>query len=144
MVAIYAAREGPPPAAGALDLASTQAERLAALRRACIGYQEYHHEKTRALAVELLTDWEAIFQVLHHPELPLTNNAAERALRHWVIARRISHGTRTATGSRAFALLASVIDTCRQRGHSPWSYLTTAIAERRVGRPLPPLPQPGV
>jgi len=144
MVAIYAAREGPPPAAGALDLASTQAERLAALRRACIGYQEYHHEKTRALAVELLTDWEAIFQVLHHPELPLTNNAAERALRHWVIARRISHGTRTATGSRAFALLASVIDTCRQRGHSPWSYLTIAIAERRVGRPLPPLPQPGV
>ena len=58
------------------------------------------------------------------------------ALRHWVIARKISHGTRTATGSRVFALLASVIDTCRQRGHSPWLYIETAIADRRAGRPL--------
>jgi hypothetical protein len=57
-----------------------------------------------------------------------------------VIARKISHGTRTATGSRVFALLASVIDTCRQRGHSPWPYLQTAIADRRAGRPLAPLP----
>ena len=83
------------------------------------------------------------FQVLHHPDLPLTNNNAERALRHWVIARKISHGTRTATGSRGFALLASVIDTCRQRGHSPWSYLRTAIADRRAGRPRALLPQAG-
>jgi hypothetical protein len=27
--------------------------------------------------VELLNDGEAIFQVLHHPELPFTNNVAE-------------------------------------------------------------------
>jgi len=68
--------------------------------------------------VELLNDWEAIFQVLSHPELPLTNNAAERALRHWVILRKLSLGTRTPVGSRVVALLASVIDTCRQRGHA--------------------------
>ena len=56
---------------------------------------------------------------------------------------RISHGTRTATGSRVFALLASVIATCRQRGHSLWPYIAAAIADRRAGRPLAPLPQPG-
>jgi hypothetical protein len=104
----------------------------------------HRHDKTRALAVELLNDWEAIFQVLNHPHLPLTNNEAERALRHWVIARRLSHGTRTAVGSRVFTLLASVIDTCRQRRHSPWTYLVKAITERRLGLSLPPLPQPGV
>lgn len=144
MVAIYAAREGPPPDGVPVDLPSAHAERLAMLKQACIRHLGHRHEKTRALAVELFTDWDAIFQVLHHPELPLTNNAAERALRHWVIARRLSHGTRTAVGSRVFALLASVIDTCRQRGHSPWSYLAAAIADRRMGLPLPPLPQPGV
>ena len=90
---------------------------------------------------ELLNDWEAIFQVLSHPELPLTNNAAERALRHWVILRKLSLGTRTAVGSRVVALLASVIDTCRQRGHSPWRYLERAIADRRPGPPLAALPQ---
>lgn len=36
------------------------------------------------------------------------------------------------------------LDTCRQRGHSPWTYLVTAIADRRAGLPLAPLPQPGV
>ena len=28
---------------------------------------------------------------LEHPELPLTNNVAQRLLRHWVIARKISY-----------------------------------------------------
>jgi transposase len=138
VAAVYAAREGPPA-----DLPTQHARLLAELRAACEQHQGHPHAKTRALAVELLNDWDAIFQVLHHPELPLTNNDAERALRHWVIARKISHGTRTATGSRVFALLASVIDTCRQRGHSPWPYIEAAIADRRAGRPLAPLPQPG-
>ena len=138
VAAVYAAREGPPA-----DLPTDHADLLAQLRAACEGHQNHAHAKTRALPVELLNDWDAIFQVLHHPELPLTNNAAERALRHWVIARKISHGTRTATGSRVFALLASITDTCRQRGHSPWPYIAAAIADRRAGRPLAPLPQPG-
>jgi transposase len=144
MAAIYAAREGPPPDAAARDLPRTHAVALAALRHACLDHLGHRHEKTKALAVEFYTDWDAIFNVLKHPQLPLTNNDAERAPRHWVIAQRLSHGTRTAVGSCVFTLLASVIETCRQRGHSPWDYLATAIADRRAGLPLPPLPQPGV
>jgi transposase len=136
MEAVYAAREGPPA-----DLPTHYADSLADLRAACERFQHHDPAKTRALAVELLNDWDAIFRVLAHPELPLTNNEAERALRHWVIVRKLSYGTRTDTGSRVFTLLASVIDTCRQRGHSPWPYLRTAIADRRAGRPLAPLPQ---
>lgn len=139
MATVYAAREGPPP----VDLPTQHAPLLAALRAACERGQGSVHQKTHALAVELLNDWEAIFQVLSHPELPLTNNAAERALRHWVILRKLTLGTRTPVGSRVVALLASVIDTCRQRGHTPWRYLERAIADRRAGLPLAPLPQPG-
>lgn len=137
MAAVYAAREGPPP----VDLPTQHAPVLAALRAACEHHQGSAHPKTHALAVELLNDWAAIFQVLSHPELPLTNNAAERALRHWVILRKLSLGTRTEVGSRVVALLASVIDTCRQRGHTPWRTLERAIADRRAGLPLAPLPQ---
>ena len=64
-----------------------------------------------------------------------------RALRHWVILRQLCLGTRTEVGSRVFALLASVIDTCRQRSHSPWRYLERAIADRRAGQPLAALPR---
>jgi len=132
---IYRAREGPDT-----NLKEEFAEQLAALKAWCQQHQDSEHEKTRQLARELLNDWEAIWTVLEHPHLPITNNIAERALRHWVIARKISYGTRTQQGSRAFALLASVIETCRQRKVSPWTYLADVIAQRRKGNPVPPLP----
>ena len=88
----------------------------------------------------MLNDWEAIFRVLEFPHLPLTNNEAERALRHWVILRGISYGTRTQEGSGIFALLISIIETCRKRQQSPWIYLTAVIHNRRVGNAIPKLP----
>ncbi len=39
-------------------------------------------------------------------------------------------------GLTVFALLASVIDTCRQRGHAPWRTLELAITDRRAGLSL--------
>jgi hypothetical protein len=132
---IYRARQGP-----ATNLKEEFAEQLADLKAWCQKHRDSEHEKTRQLAREFLNDWQAIWAVLEHPDLPITNNIAERALRHWVIARKISHGTRTQQGSRAFALLASVIETCRQRKVSPWPYLAEVIAERRKGNPAPPLP----
>jgi transposase len=135
MTAIYQAREGPP-----VDLTPRFRDRLDAFRRLCEQHRDSAHEKTRALAREFLNDWEAVWIVVAHPYLPLTNNEAERALRHWVIARLLSQGTRTEQGSRAFALLASVIDTCRRRNILPWPYLAKVVAERRKGNPAPPLP----
>ena len=136
MAAVYAAREGPP----GVSLAEPFRARLDAFRALCESHRASPHEKTRALAGEFLNDWEAMWIVLSHPYLPLTNNEAERALRHWVILRRISHGTRTPEGSRALALLASVIETCRKRNHLPWPYLAQVIAARRKGQPVPRLP----
>jgi hypothetical protein len=108
----------------------------------CRRHRDDPHQKTRALARELLNDCDTFWAVLDHPPLPLTNNEAERALRHWVISRRIGYGTRTPEGSRAFATLASVIETCRRRGVSPWPYLAEVIRRRRRDHPAPPLLQP--
>lgn len=132
---IYQAREGPNA-----NLKTEFADQLEDLKSLCEQHKDSKHKKTRQLARELLNDWEAIWTVLEHPELPLTNNIAERALRHWVISRRISYGTRTEQGSRAFTLLASVIDTCRQRDILPWPYLAEVIAARRKDNTVPVLP----
>jgi transposase len=107
MAAVYPAREGPPPVA----LRAQHVQQLNVLFDLCLRHAEAWHEKTWGLARELLNDWDTFWVVLDHPELPLTNNIAERTLRHWVIARRISYGTRNPQGSRAFTLLASVIET---------------------------------
>ena len=106
---------------------------MQAFRSRCEAERASAHPKVRELAGEFLNDWEAIFAVLDDPRLPLTNNEAEPALRHWVIVRKLTQGPRTEQGSRHLALLASIIDTCRQRGHSPWNYLQTVLARRRQG-----------
>jgi len=134
---IYTARGDP-----TLDLPAHFAQALEDLQALCQQHRDHPHEKTRQLARELLNDWDAIWTVLAYPHLPITNNVAEQSLRHWVIARKLSYGTRTRQGSRAYTLLASVIDTCRQRGVSPWPYIADVIAQRRKGNPAPPLPLP--
>ena len=98
------------------------------------------HPKTRELGQEFLNDWAAIFRVLDYPAWPLTNNEAERALRHWVILRKISQGTRSPQGSRALALFASVFTTCRLRNSSPLLYMRDTIQRRRQGLTIPDLP----
>ena len=123
------------------DLKTKHEDLLVKLKYLCIKHDESTHEKTRALSREFLYDWDAIFMVLSHPELPLTNNEAERMLRHWVITRRLSHGTRTQAGSVSLTLLASVIETCRKREIVPWKYLAQVVQERRKGNSAPALPQ---
>ena len=61
------------------------------------------------MAKEILNDWDAVVAFVNNPDLPPTNNEAERALRHAVIGRRISYGTRTSEGSLAYSSLFSVI-----------------------------------
>jgi len=135
--AIHRCREGPSE-----NLVLKYQKFLDKFRILCQLFRASKHEKTRELAGEFLNDWEAIFRVLAHPHLPLTNNEAERTLRHWVISRRICYGTQNPQGSRVFALLPSVIDTCRKRTVSPWNYLASVILERRRGNEATPIPVP--
>lgn len=135
MAGVYQAREGPP-----VDLRASFSGELARLKALCTKMARSSNEKARQLGVEFLNDWEAIFRVLEHPQLPLTNNVAERILRHWVILRRITHGTRTEQGSKTLAIMASVIETCRLRNASPLRYLAQTIAARRKGLEVPPIP----
>ncbi len=114
------------------------------------------HTKLQALATEILNDWDAVVAFVENPELPPTNNEAERALRHAVIARRIGYGTRTREGSLAYSSLLSVIEqgssagfprheqvlleTCRLRQVNPWKYISSVIKLARKGLSPPLLP----
>jgi len=136
MESIYQARENTPK----IDLDKKHAIRLGLFWKFCDTHWDCEHKKTRELAREFIHDWGAIWRILEYPSLPLTNNEAERALRHWVISRRISFGTRTPEGTAAFTSIASVIDTCYKRKVSPWKYIAEVIRLRRKGLAVPPLP----
>ena len=78
---------------------------MAGLRWVCHLGKKADHTKLRALAKEILNDWDAVIAFVKNPELPPTNNEAERALRHGVIARKIGFGTRTRDLSLAYSSL---------------------------------------
>ena len=60
-----------------------------------------------------------LFVFVSHPETPSDNNAAERGLRHLVISRKISGGTRSEAGTESKMALASLFGTWRARGLNP-------------------------
>ncbi len=113
---------------------------MARIKWNCQQNRHEDEEKVRQLAGEILNDWDAVVAFVFDPTLPPTNNDAERALRHAVIARRMSFGTRTDEGSRFYAAALSVIDTCRKRGVETWGYVRRLIATARSGLPAPAIP----
>jgi transposase len=70
----------------------------------------------RRLARHLEHEWLWLFTFLRCPGLDATNNAAERALRGMVIARKVWGGNRTWEGALTQQILASVLRTCWQQG----------------------------
>ena len=136
---VYQARDGTePPETKILFL--QHMDELEVFWDECDRHGDSEHKKTRELAREFMYDWDAIWAVLDYPSMPLTNNDAERALRHWVIYRKISYGTRNQQGSRVFCLLSSVIDTCRLRKASPWAFIAEVVKKGRLNQQLPSLP----
>jgi hypothetical protein len=69
-----------------------------------------------------------LFVFVADPAVPATNNAAERSLRHLVVSRKISGGTRSEAGSAAKMTLASVFGTWRAQGLNPFAECRRLLA----------------
>jgi transposase len=95
--------------------------------------------KTATTCGELLRLWECLWTFTRVEGVEPTNNAAERALRHAVIWRRISGGTDSEAGSRLVERMLSVVATCRQQRRSVLDYLTRCHQARLGARSTPPL-----
>lgn len=67
--------------------------------------------------------------VLKFPEVPLDNNEAERALRGYVVKRKISNGTRTEVGTQAWEIFLALVDTCRKLGVNFYQYILDHISQ---------------
>jgi transposase len=93
----------------------------------------------RTLADRVRTNAEAYFRFLEDDQLEPTNNATERALRHAVLTRKMTQGTRGAAGRQWCERLWTARETCRQRGRDLFGYLAAAIEAHTQGQPTPSL-----
>ena len=81
---------------------------LMALARPYLGVKS---APQRVLAERMERFIRELFVFVQQPEVPSENNAAERAIRPAVVARKISGGTRSAKGSRTASVLRSLFET---------------------------------
>lgn len=106
--------------------------------------RSYRDPANRRLANHLRRERPYLFTFLYCPGLDATNNAAERALRPLVVARKNWGGNRTEKGARAQAVLSSILATARQQGKNPLDVLIDLLVspdKSKVLDVVPPCPE---
>jgi transposase len=119
------------------ELAPLRAQIRALLEQCAAG----DHTKTANFAAGLLEEYDALWTFCDVPDLHIdpTNNAAERAVRHAVLMRKLQGGTQSDRGSRWIERIQSVRETCRLQHRSPLAYLTDAATAAHHLLPAPSL-----
>jgi hypothetical protein len=95
--------------------------------------------EVRNLARAMYRHWEKLFTFLEHEGVEPTNNFSERALRLFVLIRKITYGNRSAKGEIALARLLTVTQTCKLQQRPLLGYLATAVHCHRWRQPVPSL-----
>jgi len=91
-------------------------------------FRHYKHSTIRKFVRNLAyRDLEDLFRFTTNPEIDPTNNISERELRHLVMIRRISHGSRSTRGATVTAQLTSIIQTIRLRDQNLFEELQNCL-----------------
>jgi transposase len=91
----------------------------------------YRDPANQRLARHLTHEQPWLFTFLHCFGLDATNNAAERAIRGMVIARKVWGGSRTWEGAHTQQVLVSVLRTCWQQGKDAFGRMVSLLRARR-------------
>lgn len=91
-------------------------------------------------AVEyLLKRWEGFTQFIEDERIPLSNNEAERTIRHAVVGRKNFYGAATHSGADTAATLYTIIESAKKNDIEPESYIKMALHMVERGE-TPPTP----
>ncbi len=82
----------------------------------------------------MLKRWTALTRFVDDPQIPLDNNAAERALRGPVVGRKNHYGSKSKRGTQVAAIFYTLLETAKLCGVEPAFYLKT-VAERALRDP---------
>lgn len=79
------------------------------------------------------------FLFLENPQIEPTNNLAEREVRHCVIDRRVTQGTRGHAGQRWCERVWTVLATCARQQRDAFGFIAESIRTFYAGQPQPSL-----
>lgn len=81
----------------------------------------------KRLAQRLENYWLELLTFLRNPDVPPTNNLAEREIRPAVVMRKVCQGNQSANGAEAQAILLSLFRTLRRRKLDPLTEIVKAL-----------------
>lgn len=88
---------------------------------------------TGAALTYALNQKETLMTFLENPKLELSNNAAERAVKPFVIGRKNFLFCNTPNGANSSAVIFSIIETAKENGLKPFEYLEFLFENIRLG-----------
>lgn len=97
------------------------------LKEICKGYVAKDVPMS-TLCARIMTFMPELFVFVRFPNVASDNNPAERIIRHTVVARKISGGTRSAKGSETKSILTSLFDTWSLQGLNPFEQCKLLLA----------------
>jgi len=108
--------------------AAAKIEKRFATKLNSICKQELRFKPAETLRTYLAgPEQKSLFTFLRRPGVPPTNNHAEQSLRHLVIFRKISFGTRSESGLKTHSILPTLLQTARRQGVHPREFLHTLL-----------------
>jgi len=121
-------------ASSASDAARRVARRAcdAALRTLCQPFETHATAPQAKLCRRIARYQHSLFTFVREAGVPSHNNAAERSVRHEVISRTISGGTRSTDGTRTRMTLATLFGTWRVQGRDPYQSCLALLTSPQV------------
>lgn len=80
-----------------------------------------------------LNHWVELTKFLDDPIIPLTNNEAERTIRHAVMGRKNFYGSRSIDGADVTAVIYTIIESCKKVELVPRDYLLITLKKAAAG-----------
>lgn len=102
-----------------------------------LGHTTWNDSDADRLSGRLIKHQHQLTTFLHRVEVDGTNNAAERALRPAVVMRKITGGSRSRSGARAWAILASILRSGQQQNQNAMELMKRLLRGVWSGKPLP-------
>lgn len=102
--------------------------------------EEYPKSRPKSLkrkAIEyLIKRWSGFTLFLDDIRLPLSNNEAERTIRHAVIGRKNYHGSNNHTGAETAATHFTIIESCKKNEVDPRQFILMSLQKIAAGEPV--------
>jgi transposase len=130
-----------------LDLARDETDPEAFTRRrdklhgrmGALAHAGWTNPHARRLAKRLDTYGEPLLTFVDHPDVPSSNNHAEREVRPAVLMRKVSYGSQSLRGADTRATLMTVFRTLHRRGLDPLKTVEAALRVYAETGTLPPM-----